>query len=70
MNVLTTSLFARFRSRQHPAFADKVLSAMRKGFGDHKEVPTEEIRAGVQCLAAVLDHGAWQCATESQEDTP
>src|SRR5262249_290868 len=22
----------------------------------------EEIRAGVQCLAAVLDHGAWRCA--------
>src|SRR2546422_616969 len=28
----------------------------------------EEIRAGVQCLAAVLDHGAWQGATGSQED--
>ena len=46
--VLATSLFTRFRSRQHPAFADKVLSAMRKGFGDHKEVPTEQIRAGVE----------------------
>jgi 6-phosphogluconate dehydrogenase len=46
-DVLTTSLFARFRSRQHPAFADKVLSAMRKGFGDHKEVPTEQMRAAV-----------------------
>ena len=29
----------------------------------------EEIRAGIQCLAAVLDHGAWQCARDSQEDT-
>ena len=46
--VLATSLFTRFRSRQHPAFADKVLSAMRKGFGDHKEVPTEQMRAGVE----------------------
>jgi 6-phosphogluconate dehydrogenase len=46
-NVLTASLFARFRSRLHPAFADKVLSAMRKGFGDHKEVPTDQMRAGV-----------------------
>jgi 6-phosphogluconate dehydrogenase len=45
--VLATSLFTRFRSRQHPAFADKVLSAMRKGFGDHKEVPTEQMKAGV-----------------------
>jgi 6-phosphogluconate dehydrogenase len=46
-DVLTCSLFARFRSRQHPAFADKVLSAMRKGFGGHKEVP-DEAKAGVQ----------------------
>jgi 6-phosphogluconate dehydrogenase len=37
--VLTHSLFARFRSRQHPAFADKVLSALRAGFGGHKELP-------------------------------
>jgi GntR family transcriptional regulator / MocR family aminotransferase len=26
----------------------------------------EDIRAGVQCLAAVLDHGAWRCAGEHQ----
>ena len=37
--VLSHSLFARFRSRQHPAFADKVLSALRAGFGGHKELP-------------------------------
>jgi 6-phosphogluconate dehydrogenase len=37
--VLSHSLFARFRSRQHPAFADKVLSALRSGFGGHKELP-------------------------------
>jgi 6-phosphogluconate dehydrogenase len=35
--VLTASLFARFRSRLNPAFADKVLSALRKGFGGHVE---------------------------------
>jgi 6-phosphogluconate dehydrogenase len=46
--ILATSLFTRFRSRQHPAFADKVLSAMRKGFGDHKEVPNDQMRAGVE----------------------
>jgi GntR family transcriptional regulator/MocR family aminotransferase len=28
----------------------------------------EEIRAGVQRLAAVLDHGEWRCATAYQED--
>jgi 6-phosphogluconate dehydrogenase len=46
-HVLTASLYTRFRSRQHPAFADKVLSAMRKGFGDHKEVPTEQMRTAL-----------------------
>jgi 6-phosphogluconate dehydrogenase len=36
--VLTAALYTRFRSRQHPAFADQVLSAMRAGFGGHKEL--------------------------------
>ena len=35
--VLTAALFARFRSRQEATFADKILSAMRKGFGGHGE---------------------------------
>jgi len=35
--VLATSLFARFRSRQDATFADKILSAMRFGFGGHVE---------------------------------
>ena len=35
--VLAASLFARFRSRQAPSFADKVLSAMRFKFGGHVE---------------------------------
>ncbi len=36
-DVLTASLFRRFRSRQGATFADKVLSAMRKKFGGHVE---------------------------------
>ncbi len=36
-NVLSAALNARFRSRRQPTFADKVLSAMRKGFGGHVE---------------------------------
>jgi 6-phosphogluconate dehydrogenase len=36
-DVLTASLFRRFRSRQAATFADKVLSAMRKKFGGHVE---------------------------------
>ena len=35
--VLTAALYARFRSRQDHTFADKVLSALRKGFGGHAE---------------------------------
>jgi 6-phosphogluconate dehydrogenase len=34
-HVLTAALFARFRSRQEDAFADKLLSAMRYKFGGH-----------------------------------
>jgi 6-phosphogluconate dehydrogenase len=37
--VLTAALFARFRSRRDHTFAEKVLSAMRDGFGGHKEPP-------------------------------
>ncbi|WP_290447663.1 phosphogluconate dehydrogenase (NAD(+)-dependent, decarboxylating) [Pseudomonas sp. 21LCFQ02] len=36
--VLTSALFARFRSRQQATYGDKMLSAMRFGFGGHKEV--------------------------------
>ncbi len=35
--VLTSALFARFRSRQEHTFAEKVLSAMREKFGGHVE---------------------------------
>jgi 6-phosphogluconate dehydrogenase len=35
--VLTAALYARFRSRQSHTFAEKILSAMRDGFGGHKE---------------------------------
>ena len=35
--VLSAALFARFRSRRSASFADKLLSAMRKGFGGHVE---------------------------------
>jgi 6-phosphogluconate dehydrogenase len=37
--VLTAALFARFRSRKEHIFAEKILSAMRAGFGGHKEPP-------------------------------
>jgi 6-phosphogluconate dehydrogenase len=37
VNVLTASLFARFRSREGHTFGEKLLSAMRFGFGGHVE---------------------------------
>ena len=37
--VLTTALYSRFASRDLDVFAEKVLSAMRKGFGGHAEKP-------------------------------
>jgi 6-phosphogluconate dehydrogenase len=39
-NVLTASLFARFRSREGHSFGEKLLSAMRFGFGGHVEEKT------------------------------
>ncbi len=40
-NVLAAALFSRFRSRQEASFGDKMLSAMRKGFGGHTEPKVE-----------------------------
>jgi 6-phosphogluconate dehydrogenase len=37
--VLTAALYARFRSRKDHTFAEKILSAMRAGFGGHREPP-------------------------------
>jgi len=33
--VITSSLFARFRSRQDDSFRDRVLAALRNEFGGH-----------------------------------
>jgi 6-phosphogluconate dehydrogenase len=37
--VLSAALFARYRSRVESTFGDKLLSAMRFGFGGHLETP-------------------------------
>ena len=39
-DVLSAALYTRFRSRQDHTFAEKILSAMRKQFGGHRE-PTK-----------------------------
>ncbi|HLJ01102.1 MAG TPA: decarboxylating 6-phosphogluconate dehydrogenase [Bradyrhizobium sp.] len=44
--VLTAALFARFRSRKEHTFAEKILSAMRDGFGGHREPQPDPAQAG------------------------
>ncbi len=39
-DVLSSSLYSRFRSRHEHTFAEKILSAMRHKFGGHIERPT------------------------------
>ena len=41
VNVLSAALFARFRSREAHTFGEKLLSAMRFGFGGHVEDAAE-----------------------------
>ena len=45
-DVLSAALYTRFRSRQNHTFAEKILSAMRKGFGDHVEPKAKPIHDG------------------------
>ena len=40
--ILSAALFTRFSSRGEGDFADKVLSAMRQGFGGHVEKPAQQ----------------------------
>ena len=40
--VLTTALYARFSSRGEGDFANRILSAMRYGFGGHVEKPADK----------------------------
>ena len=44
-DVLSAALYTRFRSRQEHTFAEKILSAMRKGFGGHQE-PPQDVNGG------------------------
>jgi 6-phosphogluconate dehydrogenase len=45
-NVISAALYARFRSRDDHGFGDKLLSAMRKGFGGHVEPGHDAPKAG------------------------
>jgi len=50
-DVLSAALYTRFRSRQRHTFAEKILSAMRKGFGAHVE-PKGEPKAAPKASAS------------------
>jgi len=52
--VITAALFARFRSRRHQTFSEKMLSAMRFGFGGHIE-GAESIDPDPKRLMATAD---------------
>ncbi|MFN0192979.1 MAG: phosphogluconate dehydrogenase (NAD(+)-dependent, decarboxylating) [Aestuariivirga sp.] len=43
-DVLSTALYARFRSRKDHTFAEKMLSAMRLGFGGHVEPKASPVK--------------------------
>jgi 6-phosphogluconate dehydrogenase len=40
--VIASALFARFRSRREGGLADRLLSAMRRQFGQHPEAPPQK----------------------------
>lgn len=46
--VLTSALYTRFRSRREHTFAEKVVSAMRHGFGGHTEVQPDVNKASLK----------------------
>ena len=52
-DVLSAALYARFRSRKEHTFADKLLSAMRTGFGGHLE-------ARRRCRCSKAEQHAWR----------
>jgi 6-phosphogluconate dehydrogenase len=60
-DVLTTALFARFRSRKEHTFGEKMLSAMRFGFGGHiegQEAIDPEVKPKQPQLRAVAQNPA------------
>jgi 6-phosphogluconate dehydrogenase len=60
-DVITTALYARFRSRQGHTFAEKMLSAMRFGFGGHiegKETGYSQPDATKAPVQATIKHAA------------
>ena len=51
-DVLSAALYTRFRSRRQHTFAEKILSAMRKGFGAHVEPKSQRQAAPKEAAKA------------------
>ena len=71
-DVLSSALYARFRSRQQHTFGEKMLSAMRFGFGGHiegQELIEPEPKSGpiARPLGSQQRRGVASCSTSSPE---
>ena len=67
--VLTAALFARFRSRKEHTFAEKILSAMRDGFGGHKEPQQHPAKRAGHRQAKGVDADAFRSAGPEEART-
>ena len=69
-DVLSSALYARFRSRQDHTFGEKMLSAMRFGFGGHIEGqefidPRIKAKKIARSLSSKECHGVAPCSTSN-----
>jgi 6-phosphogluconate dehydrogenase len=69
VDVLSVSLFTRFRSRQEHTFGEKVLSAMRAKFGGHVE-PAAGERSSSGGGAILVHGGAMRGGEEGADEVP
>ena len=74
-DVLSSALYARFRSRQEHTFGEKMLSAMRFGFGGHVEGqesidPESKPKKSQDQLSSTERRGVAPCSTTSRGLTP
>jgi 6-phosphogluconate dehydrogenase len=56
--VLSAALYGRFSSRDNDEFANKVLSAMRAGFGGHVEKPERVNHSAGMIMKPAQPHAA------------
>ena len=57
LNVISSSLFARFASRQEESEAMKVIATLRHQFGGHAVTPEREHETGAESQAREAAQG-------------